>query len=42
MVHIFLGLQEIRSFMARLPRPEEWWRITALFEARFYALDVFF
>ena len=39
MVHIFLALQEVRSFMATLPRPDEWWRITASFEVHFCKLD---
>jgi hypothetical protein len=35
MIHIFLALQETHTFITALPRPEEWWRITASFEVRF-------
>jgi len=31
-VLIYLSLQEIRSFISTLPRPEEWWHVTLLFE----------
>ena len=35
LIHIYLGLLEIHPFVATLPRPDEWWRITTLFEVRF-------
>ena len=35
LIHIYLGLLEIHSFVATLPWPDEWWRITTLFEVCF-------